>query len=365
MARRIVHVHIGLPGAGSDFVAAALDRHADALKEQGVLAPATAAEMFRAALEITRAHRSWGLRRKDVEGAWAKVCRRVHKARRRAVVGHELLAAARPDQVALLLDGLAGCEVHVVVVARDPGTALESGWSHAVAAGSPVSFARYRRRVLDPERLHQQAQDFWAAHDLPAVLERWSTALGDPARVHVVVPPSGDGDPRPAVWRTLAGLVGFEPLPLASTDELALDRVSASVARAVNDAIDGRLDPRSHREALRHHLGDGGAGLRPLPSPAVYDDLVRVADRWREALAAGGHDVIGDPADLAPARPEPGGLHSAEPPVEDRLALATDALADLMVETSRLRLRAAELESRNEKLEKKRRKLKKRLAEAG
>jgi hypothetical protein len=365
MARRIVHLHIGLPGAGSDFVATALARHAEALKEQGVLAPATADEMFRAALEITRTHRSWGLRRKDVEGAWAKVTRRVHKAKRRAVVGHELLAAARPDQIGLLLDGLAGCEVHVVIVAGDPGTALESGWSHAVAAGSPVSFARFRRRVLDPDRLHQQAHDFWAAHDLAAVLERWSAALGDPGRVHVVVPPSGDGDPRPAVWAVLAELVGFEPVSLTSTEQLELDRVSASVARAVNDAIDGRLDPRAHREVIRHHLGDGRPGLRALPSPGVYDDLVRVTGRWRACLAEGGYDVIGDPADLEPASPEPGGLHSAEPPMEERLALATDALADLMVETSRLRLRAAELESRNEKLEKKRRKLKKKLAQAG
>ena len=45
-------------------------------------------EMFHAAVEMRRDHASWGLRRRDVEGAWAGVCRRALKDRGPVVVGH-------------------------------------------------------------------------------------------------------------------------------------------------------------------------------------------------------------------------------------------------------------------------------------
>jgi hypothetical protein len=358
MARRSVHLQIGLPGAGGDFVAAALSRYADDLREHGTWVPASPEEALHAALEITRTHAAWGRRRRDVEGAWAAICRRIHRQRADAVLGHDLFAAASPAQVALLLDGLADLDVHVVLVASDPATVLEAGWAEAVAAGSPVSFTRFRRRVLDPARTHDQAHDFWAGHDLAAVAARWSEALGDARRVHVVVPPAAARDPRPAIWQALAELVGFEPLALPPAEELALEPVTAAVARAVNESLDGRLDARSHRDALNQHLCGGTTGLRALPSRTVYDQLVGVAAGWREALATGGYDLVGDPADLAPLRPDEPGTHAAEPPLEERLAVTTDALADLLVEASRLRHRAAELASRNEKLERRRRRLK-------
>jgi hypothetical protein len=365
MARRSVHLQIGLPGAGGDFVAAALSRHADSLRQRGTCVPAAPEEALHAALEITRTHAARGLRRRDVEGAWAAICRRVHRQRGDVVLGHDLFAAASPNQVALLLDGLAGLDVHVVLVASDPATLLEAGWAEAVAAGSPISFTRFRRRVLDPTRTHDQAHDFWTGHDLAAVAARWAEALGDPRRVHVVVPPAAARDPRPAIWQAMAELVGFEPLALPPAEELALDPLTAAVARSVNESLDGRLDARSHRDALDQHLCGGTTGLRALPPRSVYDQLVGVASGWLQALSTGGYDVIGDLDDLAPLRPGEPGTHAAEPPLEERLAVTTDALADLLVEASLLRTRAAELASRNERLERRRRRLRIRLAHAG
>jgi hypothetical protein len=48
-------------------------------------------EMFNAAVEMRRDHRDWGLRRKDVEGSWAHLCRRAIKNKDTVVFSHHLL----------------------------------------------------------------------------------------------------------------------------------------------------------------------------------------------------------------------------------------------------------------------------------
>src|SRR5207342_546451 len=100
---------VGLPHTGVPLLTAALEQHRVALAELGVTSPAKSAdEAFRAAVELRREHRAWGLRRKDVEGTWSSICRRALRQRQAVVVGHELLAGATRDEVALLVDGLAG-----------------------------------------------------------------------------------------------------------------------------------------------------------------------------------------------------------------------------------------------------------------
>ena len=65
-----------------------LEQHREALAEYGVRAPARSAdEAFRAAVEVRREHKAWGLRRRDVEGTWSGICRRALKHRDSVVVG--------------------------------------------------------------------------------------------------------------------------------------------------------------------------------------------------------------------------------------------------------------------------------------
>ena len=90
MATRQAYVHVGLPLSGADHLGNALSHHGAPLAELGLRQPAKSeAEMFRAALEICRDHKAWGLRRRDVEGAWSGVCRRAHRDKGTVFVGHE------------------------------------------------------------------------------------------------------------------------------------------------------------------------------------------------------------------------------------------------------------------------------------
>lgn len=160
--KRKVYLHVGPTSGPGDFLEAALLQHRHALAELGVRVPVEQPdELFRAALEMTRSHKDWGFKRREVEGTWAGLCRRILKAKGRdhVALSMPLLADATPEQIDLLVDQLPGTAVHVVVVA-------ETGSPEA-----PSVLARWERAVTKPERLHllevgpgQGCREVWAAY---------------------------------------------------------------------------------------------------------------------------------------------------------------------------------------------------------
>ena len=190
MGRRSVYLHLGLAGSGGGFLETALPEHAAALAAQGVAHPVVATdEMFRAGVEIRRDHRSWGFARRDVEGTWAAICRRVHKSRSTVLLSQELLAGCTADQADLLLDTLAGTEVHAVLTARRP----------------------------DVER-----------HEFSELTDRWRRALGRRNHLHtLVVPPYAE--PLGWIWSELGGLVGFDAVGFAPRAQCGCQASSSAV----------------------------------------------------------------------------------------------------------------------------------------
>lgn len=165
-------IHVGMPGVG-DVIEPALAHHHEALVELGVASVArTPAESFRAGVEITRSHKEWGLKRADVEGQWARLVRRAQRTRADLVFSQSLLATATTEQVALLVDALAGHQVHVVVTTGND--------------------------------------------DEAATLGRWAVAVRKPERLHVI---ETDGREPADVWKAFGKFVGF------GTASLRLDAV--------------------------------------------------------------------------------------------------------------------------------------------
>ncbi|WP_109506693.1 hypothetical protein [Nocardioides speluncae] len=376
MARRKAFVHIGLNGTGTAFLDGALATHAESLRESGLaLAAGSAEEMFLAAVEITRDHRAWDLHRADVEGAWARICRRGVKARSDFLVTQDLLAGATKDQAALLLDGLAGLEAHLIVTVRDPASTLLGEWEEATKAGQSVSFRRFQERVMDPARAHDDAASFWLAQELSEVLDRWAARL-NPQRVHIVVVPR-DGDIRGAIWTALGIITGFDAealaLPGVDAAPAGLGRRELSVLRSVNKSIDGRISGQLRRTVLKRFFAERvltsgpdrsttrGLTRAGLVPPDLYDDLLVLSERWNKKILDAGYDVHGNLDNLLPAVPDKRALLPDDVPAKDQLQTTTDALADVLVEVARLREHNERLEVRNAKLEKKRKKLKRKL----
>jgi hypothetical protein len=282
---------VGLPHTGVPLLTAGLERHRDALAGCGVGVPAKSAdEAFRAAVEIRREHKAWGLRRRDVEGTWAGVCRRALKHGGPVVLGDELFAGAASGEIALLVDGLAGTQLHVVVLAGVPDG----------------------RIGLFPDEL-----------DLSAVLARWERAVTGPDRVHVVVTDPTD----PAVaWRALGALTGFDaerlPLPAPATAVRAADTASL---RLIAESSGVHVD---------------------------HDELVEVAEDWGKVVADRGYDVLGDLRDLVPSRPA-APTEPARSSYDSRVDILNAALSEAVAEIGRLReqlLAAKKSEKKRRKL---------------
>lgn len=128
MAKNLFLLHVG-PDAVD------LGTMTGALALGGVCLPAVDAEAYEhAAVEIRRSHKAAGLRRKQVEGAWASVCRRARKARSDCFVSVPAIFDATPEQAALALDGLSDFRVVLVVTSgftSEPPTA----WTSLVKEG--------------------------------------------------------------------------------------------------------------------------------------------------------------------------------------------------------------------------------------
>lgn len=140
MAKRLFLLHVG-PGRVD------VATMTEALAIGGVRVPTVDAGTYEhAGVEILRSHKAAGLRRKDVEGAWASLCRRARKARSDCFVSMPALLDATPDQAALALDGLPDFRV-VLVVTSGFTSEPPAAWTSLVEEG--------RTHVL-PSRLSDQ-----------------------------------------------------------------------------------------------------------------------------------------------------------------------------------------------------------------
>lgn len=109
MAKRLFLLHIGPDPVD-------VSEMTDALALGGVVVPDVGADGFaRAGIEILRSHKAAGLKRKQVEGAWATLCRRARKTKSDCFVSLPSFFAATPEQAALALDGLPDFKVVLVV----------------------------------------------------------------------------------------------------------------------------------------------------------------------------------------------------------------------------------------------------------
>ena len=109
MAKRLFLLHIGPDRVDTSSM------H-DALTLGRIAVPDADAETFdHAGIEIRRSHKAAGLKRKQVEGAWAKVCRRAFKVKGDCFASMPAFFDATSDQAALALDHLAGFKVVLVI----------------------------------------------------------------------------------------------------------------------------------------------------------------------------------------------------------------------------------------------------------
>lgn len=281
MARRRVIWHIGPDDPGTAFLAEALHQRRHELAELDVAVP---------------------------QGKWHEVERQIWDHKGLSVLSTPGAARADQEKVALWLTGLRDLEVHLVLLVRDLPTQVHAGWQAGVQHGSTTSLTRYAERVLDPERSHWQAEEFWAGRDLTAVLPRWTRAF-HADRVHVAATSAGPD----AVWSALLDQAGLGDLP--RPDGL------------VPPALAAQLDPTR---------------------------LLDITTGWAKLVADRGFDLHGSLVSS--------GLGTPAADRADRLDALAELLTATTAEVERLSGEVAALRRENARLDRKRRKHKRRLA---
>lgn len=338
-----VVLHVGLPKTGTTYLQALLADHRDELRDSGVLYPfLRPGGMFHAAVEVRGSHEKFGLDPDAIAGSWAALCDRARAFAGTTVISHEIFGGATEAEIAGALRALDGLEVHVVVTARDLGRQATAHWQEEVKLGDSRSFADFEAEQFRADVLGVTSEDrphFWHAQDYAAALARWGSVV-PAARVHLVVCPRDDAEPG-LLWRRFASAAGIDAGLVDAGSvrptqvNASLGRTEIAVLRAVNAALDGRLPQPGYSQVVKRVLAERvlarHGGERPR-TPADLVDLFTASTRhWNAAVEAGGYAVHGDPAELVPLPTPPGTPHPDEVAAEVRLAMATDALAELVL----------------------------------
>jgi hypothetical protein len=283
MARRRVIWHIGPADPGTDFLASALQAARPALAEHGIAVPS---------------------------GPWHEIENQIWKHKGTSLLSTPGISRADRAKVSLRLNGLRDLEVHLVVLVRDLPTQVYAGWQAGLQHGSTTSLKKYAARVLDPERGHWQAEEFWHGHDLGRILPLWTRAM-HADRVHVVTAPA-DAD---GIWERLLDVAGVP----------AITRPDGFVPVSLS------------------------ADLAP-------ERVLDITTEWAKLIADKGFDMRGSLITAAAAAP-------AAADRGEQLEAVAELLTATTAEVERLRAEVGRLREENARLDRKRRKHKQRVAE--
>jgi hypothetical protein len=359
VAERVV-LHIGTMKSGTSFVQSALASNPAVLDAAGGrYLGETFGRQAKAVRDVFRRPR-----RPRRHQRWRALAREAGSFEGDAgIVSMEFLSFAQDGQLAPFLEPLADLPVEVVLTVRDQFRAIPAQWQTFTRNFGTDDWGTYLRRIdgsaFGRARRSRAAVTFRRAQDVTGILERWSA---DPrvARVTVVTLPP-PGAPREELWRRFcqAARLPAEGAELGEVHEnTSLGYASCDLLRRLNVHLDD-VRPRFYRKAMRPLAREALAPLRDSETRPELDHrgaelAAELNRRIRDAVARGGHELVGSLDDL-PVPDHVDAPHQVVPPPPDdvrRAALAVRSCAaaaldvppgpapggleDLVAETARL-----------------------------
>jgi hypothetical protein len=320
---RHIYLHIGEPKTGTTFLQDALWGNRARLAAQGLRLPGFHyRDHSRASRDLRETPRPARDPADPWTGEWDVLAGQALRARGRAVISNELLAAASPQQAERAVRSLAGAEVHVVVTVRDFAAVLPAEWQESVKCRGTAGFQTWLREVMaaEPAADRRRQSWFWRVHDTLAILAMWSRHL-PPGHVHVVtVPPQ---EAAGLLWSRFAGVVGADPDGCDLTRarrNLSLGLAETEFLRQLNQALPAGMPDWFYAREIKQILAHGVLGARrPAARMALPPSVAGWAAGQAEILIAGlqdaGYHIAGDLAELRPAAPAalPAAEQAAEP----------------------------------------------------
>lgn len=205
-------------------------------------------------------------------------------------------------------------EVEVVVTARDLGRVIPSHWQTTLKNGSTTRWSDFAAAVCaEPaqaghvRRSEDEGSWFWRRHDVVAILARWQQFVPAERITVVTVPPPGNS--AQVVGERFASAIGVDASGFEQPDHgnSSVGAYSAELLRRLN-GVSPNLERHHYRWGIKDALARlalaGRAQLEPsfgLTQPQL-DWVCARAERMIEQIKASPVRVVGDLADLRPAR---------------------------------------------------------------
>ncbi|MGH3496162.1 MAG: hypothetical protein ACRDP1_01680 [Nocardioidaceae bacterium] len=310
---KTVFLHIGLHKSGTTYLQGVLRANRAALAAEGVHFPGGPGQPVHTfAVYDLFGRRPRGSGDDRISGQWQAMTELVlADPAPVSLLSEEATSLASPKQARAAVESFPGCEVHVVVTARDLARVALSAWQEDVKSDETWTWRAWADAVANPgRRATAPGRGFWLRQDLPAVLDVWG-ALLPRHRVHVVtVPPPGT--PRTELLGRFASVAGFDAAALReqpSWDNPSTGVTGTEVLRRMNERMHRRLNQRQYHDVVEVTLAPilAAATNARLRLPDEDRGWVEVESRRiRDAVRQAGYRVVGDLDDLAPQITEDG-----------------------------------------------------------
>ncbi|HLR85202.1 MAG TPA: hypothetical protein VK059_09630 [Nocardioidaceae bacterium] len=342
-----VFLHVGAPKTGTSMVQELLYNNRKTLAEHGILYPGRRRDAhFLAALDLLE--RTWGGLEVDAPGSWDYLVGKAQKWDDTVVISHEVFAGASEEQAKRAISSLEGCDVHIVYTARDLTRQIPAEWQEQVKHRKKLTYSAFLSDLAREESQSYSSRWFWAVHEWPDVLRRWSVDLPE-ENVHLVtVPPPGA--PRALLIDRLLSLWGIEQDWLTKESHRAnvsLGAVETTVIRKINKrnpptTYDGPYYREWVRELLAHRTLAGREGARRLILPPDQHDWARdITTGWIDDLRTHSYDVRGDLEELRVIDDQGEFVDPDAVDSDDQLDIALDVIDTLLAELVHERERGA------------------------
>ena len=241
-------------------------------------------------------------------GEWDVLAGQALRARERAVISNEVLAASSPQQAERAMRSLLQADVHVVATVRNFASLLPAEWQEAVKCRGTIGWEAWLDEVIAAEGAADRRSQswFWRVHDTLAILDMWTRYI-PPDQVHVVTVPHQD--PGKLLWTRFAAAMDIDPGGCDVTQgrrNSSLGYAETEFLRRMNESLPAGMPDWFYVRQIKQILAHGVLSDRPdrarlvLP-PSYAAWAAEQSEILLESLRDAKYHVVGDLADLRPA----------------------------------------------------------------
>jgi hypothetical protein len=307
-------LHVGFHKTGTTSLQDALNRNRKELLSQGLVYPKT--RKFRAQHEFawSAGQRGWGWKQFGGSQAGPGPARRmfslIRSSKQDVVISSEFLSELTPDKIQKLLSSIGDKDLRVIFTVRPVAKILPSAFQQEVKNGSKLSYDRWLKRVLEPEKENRNKTRFWTRHSHHIEIAKWAGVVGK-ERVTVII----SDESRPEfLTESFFKLIGADTSNFRESKKdvvnRSMDVAEIELLRRLNEKFDRNLGWDEYVASIRSTIvktwtqspaSESSPGR--LANPEIFKDRInQKVQEVTQGIKNLGVEIIGDVGSLSDAK---------------------------------------------------------------